>query len=248
MRFKRKAVKNDARFSSRPTVLDADATRASGALCGSDDANIEESMHLSHRPVGRRADALARQRGNQGQPGIVHGRSVGREPDRGFPQKGARTRAFLNLGDASRARAAPPRPLRECYPSHSHRTGLRPRFASHGSRQTTTAATRVSIRRSCAPARRTGESSFLRSARRSPSRPRRSLGSPKETVLRYRHFSVVMHQDSALRHLQRGQRRLQGSLRARPTEGSLARSIRGSLPRCRWESPSTRTTPSIVAT
>ena len=31
----------------------------------------------------------------------VHGRRVGREPNRDFPQKGARTEAFLNLGEAS---------------------------------------------------------------------------------------------------------------------------------------------------
>ena len=104
MRFGRKAVKDNARLRSRPTLLDADVTRASGVLCGPGDANIEESMYLSHRPGGGRADALARQRGNQGQPGIVHGRRVGREPDRGFPQKGARTRAFLNLEDSALGR------------------------------------------------------------------------------------------------------------------------------------------------
>jgi len=49
---------------------------------------------------GRRADALARQRGNQGQPGIVHGRSVGRALGCRFPQMGAPTSAVVNLGDA----------------------------------------------------------------------------------------------------------------------------------------------------
>ena len=74
------------------------ARLASAAGFGS--ADIAEPMYLAHWPSGWSAHALARQRGNQGQPRLVHRSRVICEPDRDFPLKGGRTRAFLNVKDA----------------------------------------------------------------------------------------------------------------------------------------------------
>jgi hypothetical protein len=73
------------------------------------------------------------------------------------------------------------------------------------------------------------------------------FASPKETVLRYRNFSVVMHRIRRFAIYSAANVDFKGRYELADPRIAGA-STRASLPRCRWESPSTATTPSIVAT
>ena len=70
-------------------TLDADAIGTPDDVARSPRADIAQTMYLAYRPSGWSAHALARQRGNEGQPGFVHGSRVVCEPNVDFALKGA---------------------------------------------------------------------------------------------------------------------------------------------------------------